>query len=137
MSDWPKVPKPSVEPPAGYFDTLPARALSRLRTRRNRRYKQIVLATSLLFLGSSLVFLINPSRETSSKDKYTYLPENQPIDDQELLTWILTEKRPADSPASSSVPQITSPQTAPTTADTILTREDILDYLLDENYLDV
>lgn len=139
MSDNPEFSQHRPQPPAGYFEALPARVLWRHRVRRTRRRVLSGLAAALFILGSSLTILFNPSNEPPTPDKQGRLTVDSFSHNADSELWALTtpENHPADSPSNTSVPITISPLTAPQVTDTILTREDILDYLLDENYLDV
>jgi hypothetical protein len=138
MNEWPEFPEQVSKPPAGYFDSLAERALSRYRRRRTRRQKLIVGIGSMLLLVSISILHLNNSSHTSQPIQETSFSENHPSETDELLSLSIPEYHRSDSPVGSLMPEISSPdKNAPPETDTSLTHEDILDFLLDENYLDV
>lgn len=137
MTDWPEFPEKMPEPPADYFDTLAARAVSRYRQRRAQRRKLIMGLASTLIFCCIIIFLLFVPYRSSQPLQETHFSKEKPSETDILLTLSAAENHRTDSPVSGSRPEISYPKAAPTGADTSLTHEDILDFLLDENYLDV
>lgn len=131
MNTIPPFPQETVDPPEGYLETLADRVIQR----RKRQLRQRLVAgiCALMVVGGWLSWSFFGLYQQGAEDNHFELQQQQMAQNTSGETSDTGEPllKPADTiDFSQREPSINDPQ------DTSLTREQILDYLMDENFFD-
>lgn len=121
-------------PGAAYFDILAQRALERHRTRQHRRYLGAAFFV-LILAGAGLMRLYHTS---SHRDKVmTHEALQTPDSEGQEFRLIANDHRPVpDSPSEKTIREQLHLNPSAPQYDTIITEDDVLEFLIDENYID-